>query len=121
MSTYLRQWTVFTYFRLQANIPALHTIYILTINTLTSVSSGFKFCLHFSSGQETEARSRRSLASASGDQAGAQHYEDQHPPNITPVGGVPNLKVISQQYPRLKLHNKFHPEPRLCLKCSVIR
>ena len=82
-------------------------------------------CLLFSSGQsEAEARSRRSLASVNGEQG--QHYEDkdklQHPPNITPVGGVPNLKVISQQqYQRLKLHNKFHPEPHeLYLKCFVI-
>ena len=29
MSTCLRQWTVFTYFRLQANVLALNTIYIL--------------------------------------------------------------------------------------------
>ena len=60
------------------------------------------FCSHatiflFSStnGFEGEGgRSRRSLASVSGD---INHYEDpdkfQHPPNITPVGGVPNLKV----------------------------
>lgn len=38
-------------------------------------------------------RSRRSLASINGD---ISHYEDpdkfNHPPNITPVGGVPNLK-----------------------------
>ena len=51
------------------------------------------------SGHETGeggGRSRRSLASVGGDLA---HFEDtagdkfQHPPNITPVGGVPNLKV----------------------------
>ena len=51
------------------------------------------------SGHETGeggGRSRRSLASVGGDIA---HFEDaagdkfQHPPNITPVGGVPNLKV----------------------------
>ena len=70
--------------------------------------SGSKICLHFSSGQgEAEARSRRSLASAGGDQG--PHYDDHHPPNITPVGGVPNLKVISHKYPRLTLHNEFHP------------
>ena len=62
-----------------------------------SSNSSSNFCLHFSSGQgEAEARSRRSLASAGGDQ-GPGHYDDHHPPNITPVGGVPNLKVISHQ------------------------
>ena len=39
-------------------------------------------------------RSRRSIASVTGE---VNHYEDpdkySHPPNITPVGGVPNLKV----------------------------
>ena len=42
-----------------------------------------------------EGRSRRSIASVGGE---VNHYEDpdkltQQPPNITPVGGVPNLKV----------------------------
>lgn len=52
-----------------------------------------------SNGFDQEGRSRRSLASLSGGDApgGSNNiYEDpdkfQHPPNITPVGGVPNLK-----------------------------
>lgn len=54
-------------------------------------------CLCFSaSNVEGEVgRSRRSIASVNGD---VNHYEDpekfhHQPPNITPVGGVPNLKV----------------------------
>ena len=52
----------------------------------------------FSNGFDHEGRSRRSLASLSGDiPSSTSIYEDpdkfQHPPNITPVGGVPNLKV----------------------------
>ena len=97
MSTYLHQWTVFTYFRLQANIPGVHTIYSILSWPYYLSNSSSNFCFHFSSGQgEAEARSRRSLASAGGDQ-GPGHYDDHHPPNITPVGGVPNLKVISHQ------------------------
>ena len=56
--------------------------------------------INFSNGFDQEGRSRRSLASLSGGDApgGSNNiYEDpdkfQHPPNITPVGGVPNLKV----------------------------
>lgn len=48
MSTYLRQWTVFTYFRLQANGLALNTIYILDMATLTPVSSDPNVCVYFS-------------------------------------------------------------------------
>ena len=50
MSTYLRQWTVFTYFRLQANILGLaaHYLHPSHAATLTQVSSGSNVCVYIS-------------------------------------------------------------------------
>ena len=78
-------------------MPYCPTHIILILFNLVAFSSG---------GEAEQGRSRRSLASvdsAHSAHAPGGHYETdpdklQHPPNITPVGGVPNLKVITSLF-----------------------